>query len=113
MRGKQRGQQTIYLAVIEKTKKYDSNGDWTGEYNETETKGQSYRCSVSVSDTATILNAGIVPNYERLLTFYKGTNLNEGDRLFIDSDTKSDYVITQKITTYKGQVFVYGIKRIV
>lgn len=98
-------------------------------------KPAKYRLSVSATAGAPgIFNSGIVSDYDREITVYKGQFTrfapNEGDLLFVDvapdldedgdlmltNDGEltryPDYVVVRRLATARGQVSRYGIKKV-
>lgn len=94
-----------------------------------------YRLSVSATiGNPAVFNAGIVPDYDREITVYKGQftgfdpepgtllyvdvtpELDENGDLVLTEDgdptVDPDYVLVRKIASARGQVARYGIKRV-
>ena len=128
MRGRKRLQQNIYQTEETQTDKLDQYGDMTGEKITAYSIKATYKASVSVYEREPIVvGSGVVADYERTLTLYKKfnqtrPNIVEGDRFFIDVEpqiendiiiNEPDYVITKDITTEKGQVYRYKLKKLV
>lgn len=128
MRGRKRLQQNIYQTEETQTDKLDQYGDMTGEKITAYSIKATYKASVSVYEREPIVvGSGVVADYERTLTLYKKynqtrPNIVEGDRFFIDVEpqiendiiiNEPDYVITKDITTEKGQVYKYKLKKLV
>lgn len=127
MRGRLRGQQNIYQVGEELKDKVDEYGDITGEKEAIVSIIATYKASVSTNEREPIVvEAGVVADYDRVITLYREYNkerpdIKEGDKFFIDvkpmyEDEKvvnePDYVITKDITTDKGQVFRYRLKKL-
>lgn len=127
MRGRLRGQQNIYQVGEELKDKVDEYGDITGEKEAIVSIIATYKASVSTNEREPIVvEAGVVADYDRVITLYREYNkerpdIKEGDKFFIDvkpmyEDDKvvnePDYVITKDITTEKGQVFRYRLKKL-
>lgn len=127
MRGRLRGQQNIYQVGEELKDKVDEYGDITGEKEAIVSIIATYKASVSTNEREPIVvDAGVVADYDRVITLYREYNkerpdIKEGDKFFIDvkpmyEDDKvvnePDYVITKDITTEKGQVFRYRLKKL-
>lgn len=128
MTGKRRGQQKIYQTEETFTDKLDQYGDMTGEKIPAYSIKATYKASVSVFEREPlVVDGGVVADYERTLTLYKKynqtrPNIVEGDRFFIDVKpqiendiitNKPDYVVVKDITTEKGQVYRYKLKKLV
>lgn len=128
MRGRKRLQQNIYQTEETQTDKLDQYGDMTGEKITAYSIKATYKASVSVYEREPIVvGSGVVADYERTLTLYKKynqtrPNIVEGDRFFIDVEpqiendiiiNEPDYVITKDITTERGQVYRYKLKKLV
>ena len=128
MVGKRRTQQKIYQTEETQVDKLDEYGDKTGEKITTYTIKETYKASVSVFEREPlVVDGGVVADYERTLTLYKKynqgiPNISEGDRFFIDVEpqienetitNEPDYVVVKNITTEKGQVYRYKLKKLV
>lgn len=128
MVGRRRLQQKVYQTEETQTDKLDQYGDMTGEKITAYSIKATYKASVSVYEREPIVvGGGVVADYERTLTLYKKynqtrPNIVEGDRFFIDVKpqiendiiiNEPDYVITKDITTEKGQVYRYKLKKLV
>ena len=128
MTGRRRLQQKVYQTEETQIDKLDQYGDMTGEKITAYSIKATYKASVSVYEREPIvIGSGVVADYERTLTLYKKynqtrPNIVEGDRFFIDvapqieNDiviNEPDYVITKDITTEKGQVYRYKLKKLV
>lgn len=128
MVGKRRGQQKVFQTEETQVDKLDQYGDMTGEKITTYSIKATYKASVSVFEREPlIVDGGVVADYERTLTLYKKYNQSrpeivEGDRFFIDVEpqiendiitNQPDYVVTKDITTQKGQVYRYKLKKLV
>lgn len=121
MRGKKRNHQKFYLVEYTETDVVDDYGDKTGEKLLAYTLKQVFSGSISVyQNTPEQKNAGIVGDYERILTIFDRVELHEGDELFIDIEpiiednvisNVPDYVVKKPIMTKTGLIDRYGVSK--
>lgn len=127
-RGAGKLRQDIYVTKLTETR---SGIDRVRVYS----KPVKYRLSVSATaGTPGIFNAGIVPDYDREITVFKGQftgfNADEGSLLYVDvapeldengdlvlnaegePTVHPDYVLVRKLAMTHGQVARYGIKKV-
>lgn len=126
-RGAGKLRQNIYVTKLTETR---SGIDRVRVYS----KPVKYRLSVSATaGTPGIFSAGIVPDYDREITVFKGQftgfNAGEGSLLYVDATpeldengdlvlsegeptVRPDYVLVRKLAMAHGQVARYGIKKV-
>lgn len=120
--------QDVYAVTITETR---SGIDRVKVYS----KPAKYRLSVSATaGVPAIFGTGIVPDYDRQITVYKGQFTgfapSEGTYLYVDATPEldangslvldksgdptvyPDYIVTRRLTTARGQVSLYGIKKV-